>query len=198
MDNEQSNGALPPVLSTEQVAELLNLNSRTVLAMVKDGRLPAHRLPGSRKIQYLTAEILATVARAPADVGEEDALVPAAAPAPLSEADPCDIWGAAPTAQSGEDWQERCRSHWIELGRKAGLSPADVSQLHEGAMTDDRSVGAVEIEGLRYEVRAGARQRTRYVDDEGEVRWGLIDAVWVEPIEHRPNSSSMAPPTSRS
>ena len=182
MDNEQSNGALPPVLSTEQVAELLNLNSRTVLAMVKDGRLPAHRLPGSRKIQYLTAEILATVARAPAELGEEDASVPTAAAAPPSEADPCDVWGAAPTAQSGEDWQERCRSHWIQLGRKTGLSPVDVTHLHEVATTDDRSAGVVDINGLRYEVRVGPRQRSRYVDDEGEVRWGLIDAVWVEPL----------------
>lgn len=46
----------------------------------------------------------------------------------------------------------------------------------------ERSAGWVDVDGLCYEVLVGPRQRTRYVDDEGEVRWGLIDSVWVEPI----------------
>jgi hypothetical protein len=33
--------AYPPILNTSQVAELLDLNSRTVLNMAGDGRLPA-------------------------------------------------------------------------------------------------------------------------------------------------------------
>ena len=37
-----------------------------------------------------------------------------------------------------------------------------------------RSAGLVEIDSLYYEVLVRPRQRTRYVDDEGDGRWGLI------------------------
>jgi hypothetical protein len=47
---------------------------------------------------------------------------------------------------------------------------------------DKGSAGQVDVDGLLYEVFVAPRQRTRYIDDEGEVRWGLIDAVWVEPL----------------
>lgn len=51
----------PPILNTAQVAELLDLNPRTVLLMAADGRLPASRLPGSRKFHFLLEEVLATL-----------------------------------------------------------------------------------------------------------------------------------------
>ncbi len=51
----------PPILNTAQVAELLDLNARTVLNMAGDGRLPASRLPGSRKFHFLLEDIIATL-----------------------------------------------------------------------------------------------------------------------------------------
>ena len=53
--------AYPPMLSTAQVAELLDLNPRTVLAMAGDGRLPASRLPDSRKYHFLLEDIITTL-----------------------------------------------------------------------------------------------------------------------------------------
>jgi excisionase family DNA binding protein len=48
----------PPILNTAQVAELLGLSTRTVMNMAADGRLPARRLPGSRKYQYFLKEVI--------------------------------------------------------------------------------------------------------------------------------------------
>ena len=53
--------AYPPILNTAQVAELLDLNSRTVLNMAGDGRLPASRLPGSRKFHFVLDDIIETL-----------------------------------------------------------------------------------------------------------------------------------------
>ncbi len=53
--------AYPPILNTAQVAELLDLNTRTVLAMAADGRLPASRLPDSRKYHFLLENIIGTL-----------------------------------------------------------------------------------------------------------------------------------------
>ncbi|MEZ5342965.1 MAG: helix-turn-helix domain-containing protein [Acidimicrobiales bacterium] len=53
--------AYPPMLNTAQVAEMLDLNSRTVLAMAADGRLPATRLPGSRKYHFSLEEVITTL-----------------------------------------------------------------------------------------------------------------------------------------
>ena len=53
--------AYPPILNTAQVAELLDLNPRTVLNMAGDGRLPASRLPGSRKFHFLLEDVIATL-----------------------------------------------------------------------------------------------------------------------------------------
>ena len=50
-----------PVLTTAQVAKLLDLNPQTVQQMAKDGRLPAHRLPGARKYLFFTADVLGFV-----------------------------------------------------------------------------------------------------------------------------------------
>ena len=51
----------PPLLNTAQVAELLDLNTRTVLAMANDGRLPASRLADSRKFHFLLEDIITTL-----------------------------------------------------------------------------------------------------------------------------------------
>jgi excisionase family DNA binding protein len=51
----------PPILTTAQVAELLGLNVRTVMVMANDGRLPASRLPGSRKYHFILEDVLATL-----------------------------------------------------------------------------------------------------------------------------------------
>ena len=53
----------PPILTTAQVAELLGLNVRTVMAMANDGRLEASRLPGSRKYHFFLENVLDTLAR---------------------------------------------------------------------------------------------------------------------------------------
>ncbi len=58
---ESVRASYPPILSTAQVAELLDLNPRTVLNMAGDGRLPASRLPGSRKFHFLLEEIIDTL-----------------------------------------------------------------------------------------------------------------------------------------
>lgn len=183
MESDPSIKVLPPVLTTQEVSELLNLNVRTVLAMAQDGRLPAHRLPGSRKIQYLTTEILATVARCSLaeSANGQQAESPVAERMTRAEVDPCDVWCAAPT-RGAEDSPRGYVLHWIELARKAGLSPIDVTSAHLGPVAGCHQVGAVDIDGLVYEVRVGQRQRTRYVDDDGEERWGLIETVWVEPL----------------
>ena len=52
----------PPILTTAQVAELLGLNVRTVMVMANDGRLPASRLPGSRKYHFILEDVLGTLA----------------------------------------------------------------------------------------------------------------------------------------
>jgi hypothetical protein len=39
----------------------------------------------------------------------------------------------------------------------------------------------VAVDDLTYRVLAGPRKRIRLVDDDGDARWHLIDAVWVEP-----------------
>lgn len=51
----------PPIITTAQVAELLDINPRTVLMMASDGRLPASRLPGSRKFHFVLEDLLGTL-----------------------------------------------------------------------------------------------------------------------------------------
>src|SRR5687767_13887887 len=51
----------PPILTTNQVADLLGLNVRTVMVMANDGRLPASRLPGSRKYHFILEDVLSTL-----------------------------------------------------------------------------------------------------------------------------------------
>jgi excisionase family DNA binding protein len=59
---EQIRRQYPPILTTAQVAELLGLNVRTVMAMATDGRLEASRLPDSRKYHFFLENVLDTLA----------------------------------------------------------------------------------------------------------------------------------------
>ena len=47
-----------PILNAEEVAKILGLNIRTVYVMATDGRMPASRLPGSRKFHFRLEEII--------------------------------------------------------------------------------------------------------------------------------------------
>lgn len=97
------------------------------------------------------------------------------------------MWSAAPAPVPGEDHDQRCRAQWTDIATSRGLSLVDLTTAHDGrAIIEHRSAGLVEIDGLRYEVRVGPRQRTRYVNDDGDVCWGLIDAVWVESLASDP------------
>ena len=48
-------------LTVAQVAELLHVSTKTVFNLTKDGRLPARRLPGTRRYLYVRSEILELV-----------------------------------------------------------------------------------------------------------------------------------------
>jgi len=47
------------------VAELLHVSTKTVFHMTRDGRLPARRLPGSRRYLYVGQEILELLDQTP-------------------------------------------------------------------------------------------------------------------------------------
>ena len=61
MVGETAEAEYGPVLTTAQVAKLLDLNPQTVQQMAKDGRLPAHRLPGARKYLFFLEDVLGFV-----------------------------------------------------------------------------------------------------------------------------------------
>lgn len=66
----------PPIVTTAQVAEILDHTPRTVTLMANDGRLPAYRIPGSRSYRFFLADVvrmLADNAIVPGDVEPEDA-----------------------------------------------------------------------------------------------------------------------------
>lgn len=48
----------PPIITTAMVAEILELNVRTVLLMAQNGRLPASRLPGSRSYRFFLSDVV--------------------------------------------------------------------------------------------------------------------------------------------
>ena len=57
-------------LTLPQVAELLHVSERTVFNMTRDGRLPARRLPGTRKYLYVRKEIIDLIAQHRTDTRE--------------------------------------------------------------------------------------------------------------------------------
>ena len=48
----------PKILKTEQVAELLGMDVRTVRKAAREGKLPAYRLPGERTFRFFRDEIV--------------------------------------------------------------------------------------------------------------------------------------------
>lgn len=168
---------MPPLLTTGEVAELLRLSNRSVLAMVRSGTLRAHRSAGHRRYHFLAEDVLAAVTgrepddAAPSAVAGEDRV-------PVAPADPCEVWGPAPL-RDGDDWGQRCLDRWVAMASAAGLDAViDV----DDAAVDARAVGVVDVEGLRYQVLAGPRQRVRCLDDDGEQAWTLLDSIWVDPL----------------
>jgi hypothetical protein len=172
-------GVLPPVLDTAGVAALLGLNPRTVLVMARDGRLPGRRLPGGRKYQFLTHEVLSALAL---DGHGDSRSSPSGStelgPPPHADVDPCDLWGPAP-ARRGVGWATECLSHWMALAEAAGLAVVCITT--PSPESRGPFVGVVAVDGLTYRVVAGPRKRVRVVDDDGDLRWDLVDSVWVEP-----------------
>lgn len=167
---------LPAVLSTQEVASLLRLSTRSVLEMVKAGTLPAHRVSGRRRYHFLAEELLAAVSGRALDQRDATSCAPARPePAPV---DPCDVWGSAPS-QDVEDWAARCVERWVQYATASGLVARPACQQQN---LDPRGVGAIDVDGLAYQVLAGPRQRVRCLGDDGEPAWELIDSVWVEPL----------------
>lgn len=163
---------LPAVLSTQEVAELLRMSTRSVLEMARAGTLPARRAPGRRRYHFLAEDVLAAVR--PAAGRRPPAAVTPAEPAPP---DPCDVWGAAPSRDEPA-WPRRCVERWVEMAAAAGISATASSGR---AASDDRGVGWVDVDGIAYEILAAPRQRVRCVGADGETAWILIDSIWVEP-----------------
>jgi excisionase family DNA binding protein len=78
-----------PVLTSEEVAELLGVSAKTVVNMAKNGRLPARRIPGTRRYLFFEREIFEVLE--PSKVGPEDDVEEAAEPAeeePVAEVAP--------------------------------------------------------------------------------------------------------------
>lgn len=75
----------PPVLTTAQVSQLLNVGPRTVLSMAADGRLKASRIPGTRQYNFFRDDVIRVLAHymvSPDEIEVDDA--PAAMPVPSS------------------------------------------------------------------------------------------------------------------
>ena len=53
--------AYPPILTTADAAELLQVHVEYLRKMVREGRIPAHRFPGGREIRFLRDELIAWV-----------------------------------------------------------------------------------------------------------------------------------------
>jgi excisionase family DNA binding protein len=64
------------LLTTAQVAQMLHVSTRSVLNFIRDGLLPAHRLPGTRQFLFWRRDVVAVVNAGrvnPADVADSDA-----------------------------------------------------------------------------------------------------------------------------
>jgi len=56
----------PPVLTSALAAELLQVHAETLRKMVREGRVPCHRVGSGRDLRFLRDELLAWVAAQPA------------------------------------------------------------------------------------------------------------------------------------
>jgi excisionase family DNA binding protein len=65
--DDESSGAegYPPILTTAQAAELLQVHVEYLRKMVREGRIPAHRFPQGREIRLLRDELIAWVQEQP-------------------------------------------------------------------------------------------------------------------------------------
>ena len=50
-----------PIVTSAQVCELLQVTPQTVQRLAREGRLPAHRLPGARKYLFFLDDVLELV-----------------------------------------------------------------------------------------------------------------------------------------
>lgn len=48
----------PPVLTTAQAAELLQIHPESLRKMVREGRVPVHRFPEGRALRFFKDELL--------------------------------------------------------------------------------------------------------------------------------------------
>lgn len=55
----------PPILTTSQAAELLQVHVEYLRRMVREGRIPAHRFPGGREIRFHRDELIEWVRNQP-------------------------------------------------------------------------------------------------------------------------------------
>ncbi len=59
VENSNTDSAgYPPVIDTAQVAKLLRMNVQMVRKYVREGRLPAYKLPGSRVYRFIYSEVI--------------------------------------------------------------------------------------------------------------------------------------------
>lgn len=72
----------PPVLTTAQVGELLNIGPRTVLSMALEGVLKASRLPGTRQYNFFREDVIRVLEANMVRPGEA---TPAAEAAPIAK-----------------------------------------------------------------------------------------------------------------
>lgn len=48
---------VPPVMDSQQLAELLSTSDQVVRILAREGTIPSHRPPGGRKFKFLRHEI---------------------------------------------------------------------------------------------------------------------------------------------
>ena len=65
--SDASASRFPPVLTTAMAAELLQVHVEYLRRMVREGRIPCHRLPGGRGMRFLRDELLDWLAGLPGD-----------------------------------------------------------------------------------------------------------------------------------
>ena len=67
----------PPVMDTAMVAQFLGVTVDTVRRKTREGRIPAHQMPGGRSYMYLKDELLDWIRAQPASrPAGEDATTP--------------------------------------------------------------------------------------------------------------------------
>jgi len=68
-------GGYPAILDTALVAQMLGVSVDTVRRWTREGKLPAHRLPGTRSYRYFTDEVLEFLRSQPATDPSDELLL---------------------------------------------------------------------------------------------------------------------------